>query len=314
MRRRLLLVLVALAAASPAEAAVDPPPSSARAVLVATGRGEVLYARNAARELPMASITKLMTAIVVLDRKRPGDLVTVRATAAAVGESSVHLQVGEKLTVRDLLAAALIQSANDAAFALAAGTAGDVSRFVGLMNAKARRLGLTHTRFVRPDGLDVPGHYSSARDLLKLARTAMKKPLVRRLVARQSAKIGGGRSLFAWNDLLGRYPGLIGVKTGHTNAAGWCQFAAARRDGVTIYTFVLGSPSRARRNADLASLLAWGQDLFGRVQVVSRGQTYATSAIRLREDRLPLVAARAVSVVVRVDQSLVETVIAPGLV
>ena len=314
MRRRLLLVLVALAAASPAEAAVDPPPSSARAVLVATGKGEVLYARNAARELPMASITKLMTAIVVLDRKRPGDLVTVRATAAAVGESSVHLQVGEKLTVRDLLAAALIQSANDAAFALAAGTAGDVSRFVGLMNAKARRLGLTHTRFVRPDGLDVPGHYSSARDILKLARTAMKKPLVRRLVARRSAKIGGGRSLFAWNDLLGRYPGLIGVKTGHTNAAGWCQVAAARRDGVTIYTVVLGSPSRARRNADLASLLAWGQDLFGRVQVVSRGQTYATSAIRLREDRLPLVAARAVSVVVRVDQSLVETVVAPGLV
>ena len=314
MRRRLLLVLVALAAATPAEAAVDPPSSSARAVLVATGAGEVLYERDAERELPMASITKLMTAIVVLERKRPGDLMTVRETAAAVGESSVHLRVGEKLRVRDLLAAALIQSANDAAFALAAGTTGDVSDFVRLMNAKARRLGLTHTHFVRPDGLDVPGHYSSARDVLKLARVAMRKPLVRRLVAMRSATIAGGRSLFSWNDLLGRYPGLIGVKTGHTGAAGWCEVAAARRDGVTIYTVVLGSPGRAQRNADLTRLLAWGQDFFGRLQVVSTGHTYATSAIRLGEDRLPLVAARPVSAVVRLDRPLVETVVAPGLV
>ena len=314
MRRGLLLVVVALAVATPAEAAVDPPSSSARAVLVATGAGEVLYERNAERELPMASITKLMTAIVVLERKRPGDLMIVRETAAGVGESSVHLLVGEKLSVRDLLAAALIQSANDAAFALAAGTAGDVSEFVALMNAKARQLGLTHTHFVRPDGLDVPGHYSSARDVLKLARVAMKKPLVRRLVAMRSATIAGGRSLFSWNDLLGRYPGLIGVKTGHTDAAGWCEVAAARRDGVTIYTVVLGSPTRAQRNADLARLLAWGQDFFGRLQVVSTGHTYATSAIRLEEDRLPLVAARPMRAVVRVDQPLVETVVAPALV
>ena len=186
---------------------------------------------------------------------------TVRETAAGVGESSVHLLVGEKLSVRDLLAAALIQSANDAAFALAAGTAGSVSEFVGLMNAKARQLGLTHTHFVRPDGLDVPGHYSSARDVLKLARVAMKKPLVRRLVAMQSATIAGGRSLFSWNDLLGRYPGLIGVKTGHTDAAGWCEVAAARRDGVTIYTVVLGSPTRAQRNADLGTPAGLGPGL-----------------------------------------------------
>jgi serine-type D-Ala-D-Ala carboxypeptidase (penicillin-binding protein 5/6) len=314
VRRRLLFVLVALAAATPAEAAVEPPPSSAHAVLVATGAGKVLYERNAERKLPMASITKLMTAIIVLEHRRPGDLMTVRETAAAVGESSVHLRVGEKLSVRDLLAAALIQSANDAAVALAAGTAGNVSKFVGLMNVKAQRLGLTHTHFVRPDGLDIPGHYSSARDVLKLARVAMKKPFVRRLVAMRRATIAGGRSLFSWNDLLGRYPGLIGVKTGHTDAAGWCEVAAARRDGVTIYTVVLGSPSRAQRNADLARLLAWGQDLFGRLQVVSTGHTYATSAIRLGEDRLPLVASGPLSAVVRVDQPLVETVVAPALV
>jgi D-alanyl-D-alanine carboxypeptidase (penicillin-binding protein 5/6) len=314
VRGWLLLVLVALAVAAPAEGAVDPHPSSARAVLVATSAGEVLYAQNAQRELPMASITKLMTAIVVLERKKPRDVITVRETAAAIGESSVHLQVGEKLRVRDLLAAALIQSANDAAFALADGTAGSIPAFVRLMNAKARQLGLGHTHFVRPDGLDMPGHYSTARDILKLARVAMKKPLVRHLVAMRSASISGGRRLFTWNDLLGHYPGLIGVKTGHTDDAGWCEVAAARRDGVTIYTVVLGSPSRTQRNSDLARLLAWGQDLFGRIRILFPGRTYATSSIRLAEDRLPLVATRSVSAVIRVDQPLVETVVAPRLV
>jgi serine-type D-Ala-D-Ala carboxypeptidase (penicillin-binding protein 5/6) len=313
VKLRLLVALAALALAAPAAAAT--PAVDARAYLVLNdANGEVLLARNAQDRLPIASITKLMTALVTLDRAEPDEVVSVDPDATGVRGSTIRLRAGERLQVRDLLAAALIQSANDAAVALAAGTAGNVSKFVGLMNVKAQRLGLTHTHFVRPDGLDIPGHYSSARDVLKLARVAMKKPFVRRLVAMRRATIAGGRSLFSWNDLLGRYPGLIGVKTGHTDAAGWCEVAAARRDGVTIYTVVLGSPSRAQRNADLARLLAWGQDLFGRLQVVSTGHTYATSAIRLGEDRLPLVASGPLSAVVRVDQPLVETVVAPALV
>ena len=128
----------------------------------------------------MASITKLMTALVTLENARPMDMVTVSPQAVAPGGSSIFLTAGERLRVRDLLAAALIQSANDSAFALAAEVGdGSIKRFVGMMNAKAEELGLDGTHYVRPDGLDVAGHVSTARDTLRLARVAMRQPLVR---------------------------------------------------------------------------------------------------------------------------------------
>ena len=127
------------------------------------------------------------------------------------------------------------------------------------MNAKAAALGMTDTHFVRPDGLDAPGAYSSARDVTVLAERAMRVPFVRQTVRQMH---GGDQRRAArsstWNDLLGVFPGVIGVKTGHTNDAGWSQVAAVRADVGTIYATILGSPSRAQRNADLQTLLAWG--------------------------------------------------------
>ena len=320
MRRRLALVLALAAVLASSEpgsaAAAGPPPFTARAVLVANaGTGDVLYEANADRRLPMASITKLMTAIVTLERARPNDVVTVRTVASSVGEATISLRPGERLRVRDLLAAALIQSANDAAYALAEHVGnGNVARFVALMNAKARALGLDDTRFVRPDGLDVPGHYSSARDVVTLAWVAMREPLVRRLVRLREARIAGGRSLTTWNDLLGSFPGLIGIKTGHTDKAGWCQVAAARRDGVTIYAVLLGSPERARRNADIAELLRWGLDQYAPLRVVAPGRTYATAAVPFSSSRVELVASDPARAVVRRGRSLVERVTAPAIV
>lgn len=316
MRRR-LAVLLAVAAVFPAAATAQtaPPDAAARAYLVANGAtGEILLEQNADARLPIASITKLMTALVTLDHAGPGERVTVEPLASSVGESSIHLRRGERLPVRDLLAAALIQSANDATFALAGHVGPDVRGFVRRMNRKARALGLEDTQFVRPDGLDTPGHLSSARDVLALARAAMRKPLIRSLVRRESARIAGGRSLFAWNDLLGEYPGLIGVKTGHTDAAGWCQVAAARRDGLTIYAVVLGSPTRARRNADLAKLLTWGLAQYTRVGVVQDEGTYATASVPFADERLRLVATENVSAVVRLGRPLTEHVVAPSVV
>jgi D-alanyl-D-alanine carboxypeptidase (penicillin-binding protein 5/6) len=227
----------------------------------------------------------------------------------------VHLRPGERMSVRDLLAAALIQSANDAAFALAAHVGdGDVRRFVRLMNAEARELGLEDTHFVRPDGLDVPGHYSSAEDVLALARAAMRRPLVRRLVRMESGRIAGGRTLFAWNDLLGEFPGLRGVKTGHTAAAGWCQVAFARRDGVGVYAVVLGSPSRGERNRDLAALLEWGFAQYVRLQVVVPERTYATAEVPFSDERLALRAAGPAAAVVHVGRPLVEEIVVPATV
>ena len=289
----LLLAAAVASALAPAGSAAGPRGYAARAVLVADGpTGEVLYEQNADRRVAMASITKLMTAIVVLERLEPNEKVRVRALASSVGESTIDLEAGERLRVRDLLAAALIQSANDAAFALAARVGnGDVGRFVRLMNRKARELGLRDTRFARPDGLDAPGHYSTARDVLVLARAVMKEPLVRRLVRLRTTTIAGGRSLSTWNDLLGRFPGLFGVKTGHTDRAGGCEVAAARRDGATVYAVVLGSPSRPRRNRDLRKLLDWGLDQYARVAVVAGGEPYATAAAPFSDERVDLVAA-----------------------
>jgi D-alanyl-D-alanine carboxypeptidase (penicillin-binding protein 5/6) len=314
----LAVVVVAALAASSRAAAADsaPPPFDARAVLVVNGAtGEVLYERNADRRLAMASITKLMTAIVTLERTRPAEEVTVPPLASSIGEATVHLRAGERLSVRDLLAAALVQSANDAAYALAAHVGrGDVDRFVGFMNAKAAELGLDDTHFVRPDGLDAPAHFSSARDIAKLARVAMRDALIRKLVRMRRATIAGGRSLVSWNDLLGSFAGLLGVKTGHTARAGWCQVAAARHDGTTVYAVILGSPTRRQRNADLAELLRFGLDRYARLTVIVSGHRYASAAVPFSSSRLALVAPENGRAVVRVGRPLVERVTAPAVV
>jgi D-alanyl-D-alanine carboxypeptidase (penicillin-binding protein 5/6) len=314
VRLRLLVVAVAaLAACGSAQAA---PRVDARAYLVENpATGEILLSRGADRRLPIASITKLMTVLVVLERARPEDVVTVGPDATSVGESSVHLQPGEQLTVRDLVEAALIQSANDAANALADHVGrGDRARFVELMNAKARTLGLRDTRFVRPDGLDVEGHYSTVRDVTTLARAAMRSPLVRQVVVRRTEAIAGGRRLHTWNDLLSSFPGLIGVKTGHTSSAGWCQVAAARGRGVTIYATVLGSRTRAGRNEDLAELLAWGLSRYRVVSLVEAGRVYARTEAPYGRAPLALVASRPFNRVVRIGRPLVERVVAPAAV
>ncbi|HEY3070375.1 MAG TPA: D-alanyl-D-alanine carboxypeptidase family protein [Gaiellaceae bacterium] len=314
MRRlALLLLLAALVLAAPSVSRADDPPTThARAVLVATGSGEILYERGADRRLPMASITKLMTALLTIERTKPDKIVTVRGPAPSIGESTFNLRPGERLRVRELLTAALVQSANDAAYALASYLGrGKVGTFVRLMNKRAAELGLRHTHYVRPDGLDAPGHYSSARDILVLARKDMEYPVFRRIVRRRGGVVAG-RQLYAWNDLLKTYPGAVGVKTGHTDLAEWCEVAAAERNGVTIYAVVLGSPSRARRNADLAHLLDWGFGHYGPVELIVPGRTYATAEIPLSDSRVPLVAARGASPVVRLGRPLVERVAAPG--
>lgn len=313
MKIRLTVLAAALVLAAPALA--SPPRVAARAYLVENGAtGEVLLSYHARRRLPMASITKLMTVLLAVERAKPDDVVTVSRAAAKVGESTVHLRPGERLTVRDLMKAALIQSANDAADALAAHIAGSGAAFVALMNERARELGLADTHFVRPDGLDAPGHVSSARDVSLLARIVMRKPIVRTIVRERTATIGGGRTLHTWNDLLGSFPGLIGVKTGHTSGAGWSEVAAARGPGTTIYATILGSPSRSRRNADLAALLAWGLSRYRAVTVVDPHRVYASVETGFGRRAVRLVAAGPLLKVVRVGRPLTERVVAPAAV
>ena len=311
--RFLAAPLAALALVSPAVAA--PSGIDARAFLVVDGAtGEVIAGKAARRSVPIASITKLMTVLVALERAQLDDVATVQPDATTTGGSVIGLRAGERISVRDLVTAALIHSANDAAHALADHVAGDEERFVSLMNARARELGLSQTHFVRPDGLDAPGHRSSARDVTLLARVAMQKPFLRATVRRREAAIQGGRRLDVWNDLLRTFPGLIGVKTGHTSDAGWCQVAAVRGGGITIYATLLGGPSRAERNEDLARLLRFGLSRYRVASVVAHKHVYATARTQWGRGPVELVARRPVRRALRLGTLLVERVVAPGVV
>ncbi|TML55049.1 MAG: D-alanyl-D-alanine carboxypeptidase [Actinobacteria bacterium] len=312
--RAVVIAAAALVLAAPALGAA--PQVSGRAWIVENGStGDVLLAHNAAARVPIASITKLMTVLLTLEHTRLNADVTVSPEAASVGESSAGLVAGEHLTVRDLLEAALVASANDAADALASYVGhGSEARFVAMMNARARRLGLTSSHYVRPDGLDAPGHVSSARDVTYLARLLMHRPVIRQIVRMRVATIPGGRVLHTWNDLLYSYPGIFGVKTGHTSEAGWNEVAAARRGGVSIYATLLGSPDRATRNGDLAKLLDWGFSRYVHPRVVVAGRTYAESEPGYGRHALALVAARSFVPVARVDRPLVRRVVYPDTV
>jgi D-alanyl-D-alanine carboxypeptidase (penicillin-binding protein 5/6) len=313
VKRLLLFTAVVLAVAAPARAGA--PPVNARAYIVEDARtGEILASSHAHDRLPIASITKLMTVLVTLQHHKLTDVVTVDPRAAAVGESSIGLDGDEQLTVRDLIKGALIQSANDAADALALSVAPDYPSFARLMNEQAAALGLSDSHFVRPDGLDAPGEYSSAADVTKLARTLMRTRFIRETVGKETDTIAGGRTLHTWDDLLSLYAPTIGVKTGHTSKAGWCQVAAARGRGLTVYATLLGSPTRAERNVDLESLLIWGLGQFRVVPAVSASRTYAEVKVPYGRPPLRLVASKPLLAVARLGRPLTETVTAPAVI
>lgn len=309
MRGRFLALSVVALAASCATAAAAPPPVAAPAYLVRGGPDSVVLAARAPDVTrPPASITKLMTVLVALEHTRLDDVVTVTSQAAEVGESSVDLRPGERLTVRDLAIAALVPSANDAATALAVWVGrGSVPRFVAMMNAKARSLGLTSTHFENPHGLDQAGHVSSARDVATLLSAALRNPFIRTWSSRSTATIAGGRALTSTDGLIGKLP-LVGAKTGHTDGAGWSQVALVERNGVRITAAVLGSPSEAQRNSDLAGLLTWGLAQFHPVDAVDT-RVYALAETGYGRAPVKLVARRAIVRNVRVGRPLVERVV-----
>jgi D-alanyl-D-alanine carboxypeptidase (penicillin-binding protein 5/6) len=311
MRRAALAAVVAVAALATPVAAAPPPTVQAQAFVVRSGLdGSVLAERAPAERRAIASITKLMTVAVALRRTGLDDVVTVSPLAAGVGESSVGLYAGQQLTVRELVLGALVPSANDAAAALAIHVGGTIERFVKLMNARARELGMRDTRFANPHGLDQIGHLSSARDTVTLLRAALRDPFVRQAARLPEATIGG-RVFEARNDLAGTFAPLVGGKTGHTTQAGWSEVAAARGPGVVVYASVLGEPSRERRNADLEALLRWALAEYRPVAAVSASRTYAIAETTYGRDPVRLVAPRTIVRAARVGRPLLERIVAP---
>jgi D-alanyl-D-alanine carboxypeptidase (penicillin-binding protein 5/6) len=287
---------------------------TARAYLVQNGvTGEVLAASHPRQRLPIASITKLMTVLVALDHLDLDDVVTVPRAATGIGEATIHLRAGERITVRELVQGALIPSANDAATTLAYAAAdGSLGRFVSWMNERAAELGLADTHFVNPHGLDVPGHASSARDVVLLLRAALANPTIRRYGSMQRVAIPDRGTFVTTDDLLTSYGPIVAGKSGHTSGAGWSEVAEARAGGVTVVGAVLGDPSRETRNADLRSLLAWGLAQYRHIRVIERGHVYALSRVPYGRPSVQLVAARGRIRLQRVGVPLVEQVIAPA--
>ena len=226
-------------------------------------RGIVLGSSNADTRLAMASTTKMMTGLLAYELADPDAVVTVSQEAADVGEAEIGLIAGEQIPLRDLITVMLVRSANDAAVAVAQTVSGDVASFVQQMNTRAGELGLTRSQFVNPHGLDAEGHFSTARDLLRLGLAAMANPAFReaavtRTFALEPDPEGTQRTAEATNELLGAYPGAIGVKTGFTFQAGLVLVGAAEKDGTTIYVVVMGSEGEGAHFADATALLDFG--------------------------------------------------------
>lgn len=267
--------------APPARALAPPALGGLRAAtLIAPFTGQRLYGVEPDAEVAIASTTKLMTALITLERTPLNATFTYPVYSLSAEDSQIGLAPGERMTVRDLLVAMLLPSADDAAYDLAYNIGrGSVARFVAMMNAQARALHLSRTHYSTPIGLDTPGNYSSADDLVKLAGYLLTNyPLCARVVAMPSAVLHSGdrvRTVTNLNDLVARVPWIHGVKTGHTLDAGYVLVAAAHRDGMTLLSAVLGADSQAARDADTLALLDWGFANYRLAQPVRAGEVVA---------------------------------------
>lgn len=251
LRFRCLAALTLVAAASPVDAsqAASGPPSIEAAAYLVQRQGHTLWAKDTHRRLPPASLTKIMTGVLVVERAALDAVVLVSPAAAKQGGARLGLKAGDQLTVQDLLTATLVRSANDACLALAEHVAGSEVAFVGWMNQRARELDLHDTRFANACGWDAPRHYVSAADLAALVEAALRLPQLAALVSAPEARIQtvDGRRKFVvrnTNLLVGRLPGVIGMKSGVTRGAGRCVIAVAERAGVRVVVIVLNGSNR----------------------------------------------------------------------
>jgi len=313
----LLAVALALAApaAVPASAQADRPRVGApSAIVLEATTGEVAYTRNSRRRVPVGSAVKMMTALVARDRLALDDVVPASSYRPAPVESQIGLRPGERLRVRDLLRGLLLASGNDAAMALAEAASGSEPAFVAEMNRRARELGLRDTRFANPIGLDEAGAGSSARDLAKLALELRRDRFLRRTVDLPRATLQSGRrrrALVNRNALVRELPWVNGVKTGHTQEAGYVLVGSATRRGVTVVSAVLGTPSEAARDADTRALLRFGLRAFRPQTALREGQVLARVPLTARDERVALVATAGLRRVVARDRPM--TVRATGV-
>jgi serine-type D-Ala-D-Ala carboxypeptidase (penicillin-binding protein 5/6) len=313
----LAAVLLALWTAQPALAQTQPPalPTAQSAIVIDASDGDVMFAKDARERRQMASTTKLMTALITLERARLREVFTSPGYNPLPAESRINLRAGERMRVEDLLEALLLESANDAAVTLAEGVSGSREAFVEDMNEEARELGLDDTSYANPIGLDDPMNYSTASDLAKLSRRLMRNRTFARIVDMPMAVLETGarrRVIDNRNGLVAHYPFVDGIKTGHTIQAGYILVGAASdRRGNRVISVVMGESSESARDVDTLALLRWGLGRFKRVQVLDRNRVMARASIEHRDEEAELVPARNLTVTVRQGEKLRRVVDAP---
>lgn len=279
MTARLLVAVAAIAAtliaATPAQARNCPPEVRApNAVVLETTTGMFACERRADERKPVGSTVKLMTALLTLERADLDDTYTASDYRPAIAESKINLQPGERMKVRDLLRGLLLASGNDAAMTLAEGVAGSEREFVRLMNDRARELNLQNTQYGNPIGLDEPGAYSSARDLVKLATYLRTKPFFRHTVNQEQITLESGavpRTVRNRNTLVTSVGWVNGVKTGYTSQAGDVLVGSGRQGGIQVVSAVLHTESKTARDEATRELLEWGIGRFQRITAAPVG-------------------------------------------
>lgn len=243
--------------------------SAKSAVLLNLETNEILFEKNIDQRLPMASLTKIMTAILIFEKiseksMKLTDRVTIDDHAAYIRGSRIKLEFGDQITVHDLLKGLMISSGNDAAVALAGFAEKSVKRFINKMNQKATQIGLRSTSFSNPHGLPAKQHYSIARELAILSQKLLEEEEILRITSLASTEIVVNqekRTIKNTNPLIGVYEGADGLKTGHTPQAGFCLVATAKRHDTRLLAIVLGEPSRRARNNDINQMLEYGFSL-----------------------------------------------------
>lgn len=290
-----VLALLLVAPSAPAQTPSDAPElkGAKSAILMEATTGDVLLAHNADQRRPIASTTKLMTVLVALERGDLDDVFSAADYDPSPVESQIGLRSGERMSVRDLLRAALLPSANDAAATLAVGTMGSIDAFVAEMNRRAQALGLHDTHFANPIGLDDPGNYSTAHDLARLAVRLRRYDFIRRTVSLGHATLRSGsmdRTVQNRNSLVRRVKAVNGVKTGSTRRAGNVLVGSASRDGVTVISVVLGEPSERARDADSLALLRYGLDSYNARTVLPEGRVLGRIDLQYRDETVDVVA------------------------
>lgn len=301
-----MLVILLLCLSGGGLLAYEMPQVSARsAVLLDAATGRVLFSKNAYERLPMASTTKIMTAVVALENGRLDDVVKVSENAASVGGSSVDLEAGEEKTLEELLYGLILRSGNDAATAIAEHISGSVEEFARLMTRRASELGAVDTRFMNPHGLHHEDHYTTAYDLAVITAHALTLPKFREISSTREIKISWpgkpyDRLLRNQNRLLDMYEGADGGKTGWTTPAGRCFVGTATRDGWQLVAVVLNAPEMWE---DATELLDFGYGYYRLETVIAAGQPLIAAGVEKGvKDRVSLLAARDLKLPLKEDE------------